>query len=352
MSVQARLQLELGQFRLDVELDEPAGGISALFGPSGCGKTTLLRCLAGLTRAKGWCRVDGEAWQDDARGLFLPPHRRGIGLVFQDARLFPHLDVAGNLDYAARRAGRRAELAATAELLGLGGLLRRRPDSLSGGERQRVAIARALLSRPRLLLLDEPLSALDLARKDEILPYLERLQRELRIPALYVTHSLDEVIRLATRLVAMDAGRTVAAGPTAELLARLDLPLARRQDASAVLEGRVEAHEEAYALTMVRVGEQRWRLPRLDAAPGSAVRLRVQARDVSIALDPPGRTSILNILPARVDALGAAERGQRLVRLAVDGGTLLARLSEHSCVELGLAPGLAVHAQVKGVALA
>ena len=225
--------------------------------------------------------------------------------------------------------------------------------TLSGGEAQRVAIGRALLSRPRVLLLDEPMSALDAGRKGELLPYLERLHRELSLPVLYVTHDLDEVVRLADRVVLMEAGEAVAAGQTAEVLARLDLPLARRDDASALLEGRVEAKDEPFGLTAVRVGGQLLRVIDLAEPVGASVRLRVQARDVSLAIEPPRGSSILNVLPAVVAEVGPPEGSHRLVRLDLDGGvTLLSRITERSRHDLGVAAGLTVYAQIKSVALA
>lgn len=351
MSLSAAFRYRQGQFELDVALDLPVG-ITGLFGPSGCGKSTLLRCLAGLVRAAGHCRVGGEPWQDDRSGLFLPPHRRAIGLVFQDARLFDHLDIAGNLRYAARRAGTQAQLEDIVALFDLSPLLHRRGITLSGGERQRVALARALLTQPRLLLLDEPLAALDQARKAEILPYLERLQSQPQIPVVYVTHSLDEVIRLTDRITLMNNGRITVTGPVHELLARLDLPLAQRTDASVVLEARVEEHRREHHLTILQVEAGRLWAPALDLPVGAPARLRIEARDVSLTLDRPSRTSILNILPATVSEISPHQPGQCMVRLALGDMPLLARLSERSVHELGLAPAMPVFAQIKSVTLA
>jgi len=251
MSIQARFRFSLEQFRLDVDLDLPGRGITALFGPSGCGKTSLLRAIAGLDRHTG-CRlqVGNECWQDERR--FLEPHRRPIGYVFQEASLFEHLDVAGNLQYGLKRvpvAEQRISLDRAIALLGIGGLLTRRPATLSGGERQRVAIARALAVSPRLLLMDEPLAAVDLERRQEILPWIESLHQELDIPILYVSHSPEEVARLADHLVLLRAGRSVASGDVHELFTRLDLPLALDPDATAVLEATVDGHDEEYRLT-------------------------------------------------------------------------------------------------------
>lgn len=361
--IEARLQLPRGGFTLDVDLRLPAQGVSALFGPSGCGKTTLLRALAGLERARGHVRLDGQAWQDDAAGRFLPPHQRPIGYVIQEAALFPHLSVAANLAYGQRRspgAAQRVALDTVVGLLGIGHLLQRQPATLSGGERQRVAIARALATAPRLLLMDEPLAALDAARKAEILPYLEGLQAELQLPIVYVTHAIDEVARLADHLVLLQAGRVLADGPLAQLLARPDLPLAQADDAGVVLQARVLAHDSAYGLSQITVpGGHLW-VGETRAAPGSPVRARVLARDVSVTRQPPLETSIVNVLPVQLQEL-RADRASVLLRLALTsgpgqpaptGGTaLLARITRKSCEALALTPGDALYAQVKGVAL-
>ncbi len=368
----ARLQLTRRGFTLDVELQLPARGISALFGPSGCGKTTLLRALAALERAHGRIEVDGAVWQDDARGLFVPTHRRPIGYVIQEAALFPHLDVQRNLGYGLRRIGadeRRIPLDQAVALLGIGPLMGRRPATLSGGERQRVAIARALLTSPRLLLMDEPLAALDATRKAEILPYLERLHAELAMPVIYVTHAMDEVARLADHLVLMEAGRVQASGPLAELLARTDLPLAGADDAGVVLAAQVIEHDPAYGLTKLQVqgatGATLW-VGALAQGPGSAVRVRVLARDVSVVRSAAGDTSIVNVLPvtllsvhtdratARLGlALGHAEDAlhQHEDVHEKDRPRLLARITRRSLETLKLHPGEALFAQIKGVSL-
>ena len=352
MTIEARFDLARPGFRLDVDLALPGAGVTALFGASGSGKTTLLRCVAGLERAAGALRVDGEVWQDAK--TWLPTHQRPIGVVFQEASLFAHLSVLGNLRYGLRRSGAAAgrSLDQAIALLGIGTLLERRPERLSGGERQRVAIARALAVAPRLLLLDEPLAALDLARKREILPYLERLHEELAIPVLYVSHGADEVARLADHLVVLDAGRALASGALAETLARLDLPIRLGEDAGAVIDAAVGAIDA------------RWHLARLDFAggslwardaglpPGRRVRVRVLARDVSLALAPPGPSSIQNLLQGRVDAIADDDHpGSALVRVAVGDARLLARLTRRAAAQLALAPGLELWVQVKSVAL-
>ena len=361
LQVRARVAFGSGPdaFTLDVDLPLPGAGITALFGPSGCGKTTLLRAVAGLVRPQpGRVVVGDRMWQDDAAGVWLPPHRRALGYVFQEASLFAHLSVQGNLDFGLKRvpaAERRIALDQAIELLGIGHLLARRPSQLSGGERQRVASARALATSPRLLLMDEPLAALDAARKAELLPYFERLQRELRIPLLYVSHSLDEVARLATHMVLLDAGRVSANGPTGELLTRLDLPLAHGDHAGAVIDGALAAIDQRWNLLEVRFAGGVLHCVQAAGTPlrhvGERLRLRVLARDVSLARTRAADSSILNLLPARITQLADDGPGQVLVALDVAGTTLLARITLRSCRTLALAVGDEVFAQVKGVAL-
>lgn len=351
--IEARLQVARQGFALDVDLRLPGQGVTALFGPSGSGKTTLLRCLAGLERApRGRVVVAGAVWQDE--GTFLPPHRRGVGYVFQEASLFSHLSVRGNLEFGWKRipaTERPVPFDGVVDLLDLRGLLDRRPHGLSGGERQRVALARALLSSPRLLLLDEPLAALDLARKADLLPYLERLHAELAVPAVYVSHAADEVARLADHLVLLERGRVQASGPLLDLLPRLDLALGLRDEAGVVVLAKVAAHDDAYDLTRLDFSGGSLQVPGVQGALGSTVRCRVLARDVSLALSPARDTSILNLLPAQVVEQVADGPGQVLVRLQVGAVPLLARVSRKSADGLGLAPGRPVVAQVKAVAL-
>ena len=356
MSVAARFALTWPGFALDVDLDLPGRGVTALFGQSGCGKTTLLRCIAGLERGTGWLTVNGETWQDAER--FVPTHQRALGYVFQDARLFAHLDVRRNLDYGAKRAFRRTASAdssrrdAIVDLLGLGPLLDRLPSRLSGGEQQRVAIARALLTEPRLLLMDEPLAALDHARKQEFLPWLERLREELDIPLIYVSHAPDEVARLADHIVVMDAGRAVAQGPLAETLARVDLPITLGEDAGAVFEATVVARDAEWHLARVAFDGGELRVRDNGTPLGRRVRVRVLARDVSIASSRHDDVSILNLLPATIVAHAAeAHPSQLLVQLRVGATLLLARLTRYSAQRLDLAPGREVWVQIKAVAL-
>jgi len=351
--IQARFRLDWPGFSLDVELDLPARGVSALFGHSGSGKTTLLRCIAGLERApQGRLTVNGEVWQD--QGHWLPTHQRPLGYVFQEASLFPHLTVIGNLRYGLRRTSgaQRVSLDQAITLLGIGHLLERKPDRLSGGERQRVSMARALALSPRLLLMDEPLAALDVRRKQEILPYLERLHGELDIPVLYVSHAPDEVARLADHIVVMEAGRAVASGPLSDTLARLDLPIQLGEDAGVVLDAVVAERDGHWHLTRVEFpGGSLW-VRDGGHALGQPVRVRILARDVSIALVPPSGTSIQNCLLATVEQMtGDHHPALSLLRLKAGPSPLLARLTQRSAARLALAPGKAVWVQIKAVAL-
>lgn len=359
--IRARFKLDWPGFTLDVDLNLSARGVTALFGHSGSGKTTLLRCMAGLERAPmGHLTVNGEVWQDDGHpgqrggGHWLPTYQRPLGYVFQEASLFSHLTVLGNLCYGLKRVtgAARVSLDQAIELLGIGHLLHRKPDQLSGGERQRVGMARALALSPRLLLMDEPLAALDLKRKQEILPYLERLHAELDIPVLYVSHSPDEVARLADHIVVMDAGRAVAAGPLKDTLARLDLPIHLGEDAGVVLDAVVVERDAQWLLARVEFpGGSLW-VRDGGHALCQAVRVRILARDVSIALQRITHTSIQNCLSAVVDEIADDDHpALSLVRLKVGPSPVLARLTRRSAVRLGLAPGLPVWAQIKAVAL-
>lgn len=353
--IETRFRVDFGNFTLNVDLRLPGQGVIALFGPSGSGKTTLLRCVAGLQRAAdGYLLVNGECWQDDGRRLFLPPHRRALGYVFQQANLFPHLNVRGNLEYGMKRVPppqRRAAWDQSLELLGIGHLLERTPATLSGGERQRIGIARAMLASPRLLLLDEPLASLDLARKQEILPYLARLHDELAIPILYVSHSPDEVARLADHIVVLNEGQVLAEGPLAETLARLDLPIRLGEDAGVVVAGAIAQRDEAWHLARVDFGGGSLWVRDTGAALGQRVRVRILARDVSIAAKKFD-SSIVNTLPAIVVAQGDDEHpGLSLVRLRVGSEFLLARLTRRSAAHLGLVDGLPVWVQIKAVSL-
>jgi molybdate transport system ATP-binding protein len=352
--IRVRFKLALASFTLDVALELPGRGVTAVFGHSGSGKTTLLRCIAGLQPAPGGelC-VKGAVWQD-AR-TFVPTHRRPLGYVFQEASLFSHLSVRRNLEYGMKRvppALRRGGLEASIELLGIGPLLDRATQGLSGGERQRVAIARALAVSPELLLLDEPLASLDVARKQEILPYLERLHDDLQIPVLYVSHAPDEVARLADHVVLLEHGRVVAQGALQATLSRLDLAGAFAGDMGVVIEATIGAHDDADHLTRIDFQGGSVHVSRCAEAPGSRKRFRVQARDVSLATQRPERSSILNVFEARVAEIAdATVPGQVLVKLDVGGTPLIARISGRSRKELRIEPGSAVWAQVKSVAV-
>ncbi|GEO80174.1 molybdenum ABC transporter ATP-binding protein [Pararhodospirillum oryzae] len=363
----ARFAARLGSFSLDCAFHLPGRGVSALFGPSGCGKTTVLRCLAGLTRLdEGELHVNGACWQ--AGRQFMPPHQRPVGYVFQEASLFPHLSVRDNLRYGLRRARRRSAAGSQPEngaaipfddvvgLLGIERLFTRAVPQLSGGERQRVAIGRALLSQPRLLLMDEPLSALDRASKDDILPYLERLHDALSIPVVYVSHDLSEVERLADTLVLMEGGRVLAQGPLPAVLADPALPLTHQPHAATVLMGTITGYDAAYDLTLLAVAGGTVHVPGALGATGARRRLRILASDVSLGRQPPLDTSILNALPARV--LSGEPTGGHGVTVILALGEpatetrLLARISRKSWDALALRPGEAVHARLKAIALA
>jgi len=356
--IHARFKVEHPGFALDVELNLPGRGVSALFGHSGSGKTSCLRCFAGLDQpSEGYLQVNGELWQDSAQSVFVPAHQRAIGYVFQDANLFAHLTVRRNLQYGLKRipaAQRRIALEQAVELLGIGHLLERLPGKLSGGEQQRVGIARALLTSPRLLLMDEPLASLDLKRKQEVLPYLERLHQELEIPILYVSHSPDEVARLADHLVLLEDGKVSASGPLKETLLRADLPFVFEDDAEAVVDGVVTAHDQAYGLLYLQLpdGQINLRLPHGPLSLGQSVRIKIKARDVSLSLQQAEDSSVLNLLPARVlDWISVAEQAHMLVRVQVGGEQLIARITRYSFDRLQIQREQLLWAQVKSVSL-
>ncbi len=353
MTLEAHFRLERDAFVLDVNLTLPARGVTAVFGPSGSGKTTLLRAIAGLEYCPGgFLRVGEMIWQQGRR--FVPPHKRPLGYVFQEPSLFTHLNVRKNLEYGRSRvpaAERRVSLERVIELLDIGPLLERDTTLLSGGERQRVALARALAVSPQLLLMDEPLAALDVARKQEIMPYLEALHDELEIPVIYVSHSPEEVARLADHLVLLRSGTVSAAGPIAEMLTRPDLPLAHGEDAAAIIETVVAGHDAAYHLTYLDFSGGRFIVTGKILPPGRAVRVRIAARDVSITLTQQTGTSIQNIFPATVEALLPEGQAQMTVRLRMGQVPLLSRITRKSAASLQLQPGQTVYAQVKAVAL-
>ncbi len=351
-----RVALERSDFQLKVDLSLPFRGITVLFGPSGSGKTTLLRCVAGLERSQnGLIRVGQDLWQDDACGVFMPTWQRDLGYVFQEASLFEHLDVQQNVTYSLKRSknpGTAQALAHAIELLGIAHLMQRRPIGLSGGERQRVAIARALATQPRLLLLDEPLAALDYARRQEILPWLEKMRDELSMPMLYVTHSADEVARLADHLVVLENGAVKADGPVQDVLARVESPVIVGEDAGVLLHGRVTQRDELWHLAQVEFpGGSLW--VRDNAMPlGKRVRLRVLAKDVSITLNETHDTSIQNHFQGKIEAIVAdVHPSQVLARIRCGESIILARVTQRAISTLKLSEGADIWAQVKSVAV-
>ena len=342
-------------FAMRVALDLPGRGVTALVGHSGSGKTTILRAVAGLERhADGYLEVNGEVWQDDARGVYVPTHRRALGYVFQEASLFSHLSVRGNLDFVRKRSSNKgtALFDHVLALLGIAHLLDRRTTDLSGGERQRVAIARALLTQPKILLMDEPLASLDGKRKEEVLPYLERIHAELDVPMLYVSHSAEEVARLADHVVLLDNGQVLASGPAAETLARLDLSNDLAVDAGVLVDGVVDGFDSAYDLLQLQAAGGTMYVAHAPLAPGTRLRLRILARDVSLALARPDDSSVLNLLQATVAATWPANTPAHvIVKLDAGGTALLARITRRSYDQLQLAVGRPVWAQVKAAAL-
>jgi molybdate transport system ATP-binding protein len=347
MSVDIDIDHTRDGFALAARFSTPSG-VTALFGRSGSGKTTLVDIVAGLIRPnRGRVTVDGQVLLDTAARKFVPSHRRRVGYVFQDSRLFPHLSVRRNLLYgqwfARGGAGASSDFPSVVELLGIGALLDRAPDSLSGGEKQRVAIGRALLAHPRLLLMDEPLAALDESRRAEILPYLERLRDGAGVPILYVSHSVTEVARLATTVVLLADGKVTAVGPVLDIL-----PLADGGDGGSVVEAKVVAHDEAFQLTTLSCAAGELHVPRLTAPVGAPVRAYIRSRDVMLSLQPPQEISALNVLGGTV--VGLSQSGaQAEVRLDCNGAVLVARLTTKSVQRLALAPGRAVFAVIKSV---
>ena len=345
----------LGSFRLDAAFDAPAQGVTGLFGPSGCGKTSVLRAIAGLNHFPGGlCIVDGAPWQDGA--ICLPPHRRPVGYVFQEASLFPHLSVKGNLLFGAGKNPDAAMLAHIVALLGLEKLLNRAPHFLSGGERQRVAIGRALMSRPALLLMDEPLAALDRAAKNDIMPFLQHLAASVGVPMIYISHDMREIERLADHLVLMDKGRVIGSGALAALQADAALPLAAERDATITLDALVTESDCGDGLMALSVDGQRLMVPRAGISAGSKLRLHVAAADVSLAAALPVASTILNSMRATIIAARPVSESEMLVVLALGaGGTgqrLLARITQRSWRLMAFSPGAAIHAQIKGASLA
>ena len=347
--------IEKPGFSLQVSESVALDRITALFGASGSGKTTLLRIIAGLEpAARGKVVFDGQVWQDERR--FLPAHERAVGFVFQDTRLFAHLSVEGNLRFALRHGrfatgvgtGTGISISEVVAALDLERLLARRTASLSGGERQRVAIGRALLANPRVLLMDEPLSSLDMARKREIVSYIEALPERFAIPVLYVTHDIDEVARLSNRMLLLSAGRIAAQGSVGEILGRIDLwPSLERLEAGSVIEARVERHEDGMTHLAFETGTLQ--IPAVDAVPGKVLRLRVHARDVAVATEHPRQLSIRNVLPATIEKIDLDATVHADLLLGVGAQTLRARITRNALKDLALAEGQHVHALIKSV---
>lgn len=355
MTIEAYFQLKLEAFTLAVQLELPAMGISVIAGASGSGKTLLMRCIAGLEQPQlGYCKVNGVLWQDSKRDVFLPTHQRLLGYVFQEACLFPHLTVQQNIEYGRKRVrGSKTwtGLESVIELLNITHLLKRKPEKLSGGERQRVAIARALAVHPQLLLMDEPLAALDQAHKYEILPYLRRLQQELQLPIVYITHSPQEMTQLADYLVLMEQGRVLASGELQSVLTRLDLPLAQSQRASSVLTAEAVAYDFEFQLVQLKFSGGFLSVPHTNLPNGSLLRLRIYARDVSLSLQPPVLLESCQSLSAQVLDLVHNSAGYTTLSLQVGKERLLAQLTRKAATLLGLKQGQMVYAEIKNAAI-
>lgn len=355
MTMQVSLQHRFAGFALDVAFDVPAG-VTALFGPSGSGKSSVIKALAGLMRPdRGRISLGGQVLLDTDQRICLPPHCRRIGCVFQDDRLFPHLTVRQNLLYGRWFSPDKGGISfeAVVEMLGIAPLLARRPQTLSGGERQRVAIGRALLSNPQILAMDEPLAALDEARKAEIMPYLEHLRDQTQIPILYVSHSVSEITRLAGSVVVLGKGRVLKTGPVAEVFSDPNLTpwLGGVREAGSVITAKVAAQDGDGLTRLDTLAGPLW-LPKVDAAIGASLRVRIAAQDVMIALQRPDGISALNILPATVVALRMGDGPGAMVQLRLGEDLLLARITQRSAVQLGLAVGVTVFAVLKSVAVA
>jgi molybdate transport system ATP-binding protein len=353
MSLLLDIRHAQGSFKLDVAF-ESTGRLTAIFGASGSGKTTLVNVIAGLVKPQhARVVIDGTVLTDTAKGIAMPPHRRRVGYVFQDARLFPHLSVAGNLGFGewfTPRTERYAAREQILELLGIGHLMARRPRDLSGGEKQRVAIGRALLASPRLLLMDEPLASLDQKRKDEIMPYLERLRDETRIPIIYVSHSVAEVMRLASDVAVLSEGHLSAFGRAAEIAQRLDLiPVEERDEGGAIIDMAVASHEEGFDMTRLASAAGEVFVPGFIGPAGTHARVRIRARDVMLATEEPRNISALNILRGTVSAIVDAGPSAVNVTLDCGGSAVVARITRQSAAALGLRRGLEAFAVVKAV---
>ena len=355
----AKFKLAFPKFMLNVNIRVPVQGFTILFGPSGSGKTTFLRCLSGLERAPtGFLKVGKDIWQDEKNGVFLPTSKRPIGYVFQDTRLFPHLTVDGNLLYGFNRSKpikNKVIFNQVIEVMGLGSLLNRRPNKLSGGEKQRVALARALIKQPRLLLMDEPLAALDEKIKHEVLPYFQRLQSELRIPVFYVSHSLNEVLQLVDTMLLMDQGKIVSAGTVAEVLSRPEISThVGSSIVGSVLDTIVDRQDNEFHLTVLKHKGQALYVPQRDVAIGSKLRIQIRAEDISLAVTPiQDQTSVLNVLAARVMGTSFNSEDDFKAEVTLDiGSPILATITKKSLANLNLKPGQNVYAHIKAIRMA
>ena len=350
-----RYQLSRADFSLDVNIEIASQGITGVFGSSGAGKTTLLRCMAGLEQPDaGRLVVNGSVWEDSDTGVNRAIHERRIGYVFQEARLFRHLDVSQNLRYGEKRLAKQdsqVEFDHVVELLGLASLLQRSPATLSGGEAQRVAIGRALLRGPELILMDEPLASIDAARRDEVLPFIERLHVDVGLPIIYVSHSIEEMCRICDQLAVMDGGRILVDGDLQSVLLQTEVPMLSGREAGAVINAKVEEFESSDNLTRVATSSSQLWVQGNNGLPAAELRLRVRANDVSLCLQRPQKTSILNVLEATVVRIQEEASGSMLVHVRAGTDDLLARVTRRSCVELLLEPGTAVFAQVKSIAV-
>ena len=356
--LQAHFEVDFPSFHLDVEFTVPLQGVTTVFGPSGCGKTTLLRCLAGLERSpRGFMKLGENVWQEEQQHLFLPISQRPLGYVFQEPRLFPHFTVRSNLTYGLNRtpsSNRHIHLDHIIAVLGIEHLLDRRPQNLSGGEQQRVAIGRALLRSPQLLLMDEPLSSLDLKRKREILPFIQRLDSEFHVPILYVTHDIQEVVQLASTVLLLNKGKIVSNGPIEEVFSQLNLrQIIQENDIGAIIDTQVAQHDEDYGLTQLAFSGGRLSVPRQPKKIGEPVRVQILAKDVSIVANHPSfQTSVLNVFKARILQISPEDTLHPFVDIKLDVGVpLLATITRKSLSALNLQVGQEVYAQIKTVSL-
>ena len=355
----AKFKLTLDEFTLNIDIETAVNGFTVLFGPSGSGKSSFLRCISGLERSPGgFLKVGDEVWQDDNLGIFLQPNKRKIGYVFQEMRLFPHFNVKGNLCYGLNRSTQKNSdtlFDQIVEILGLESLLNRHTANLSGGEKQRVALGRALLTRPRLLIMDEPLAALDTKRKQEILPYFQRMQSELNVPVFYVTHSLNEILQLVDTMLIMDQGKIVASGPVEKVFSHLEFVRNPGHSlAGTILDTTVVRQDEEFQLTVLNFKGHTLYVPRRDISPGNRLRIHIRAEDVILAVAPiENQTSVLNVLSARVIEIRPSTEDNCKVDVQLDiGRPLLASITRRSLSQLSLQSGQKIYAHIKAIRMA